>query len=134
MCYLAPLKIDQGRTRRYGQHRDPEVPLTHARRADQSWNVTPTSWVQQEGGKCSWHTNRKRLKPPHNGVSCTSPSPLHDSSLHTLSALSLISLSSTSHPDPPTTTTTPSNSSYPCSYSSRHILVYSLQTPPHPHI
>lgn len=70
-------------TFRYWQYQGLEIPLTHARRADQSWNVTPTSWVQQEGGKYSWHTNRKWLEPPHNGASCTSPSPPRDSSLHT---------------------------------------------------
>lgn len=73
---------------------------THMGSADQSWNVTLTSWVQQEGGKYSWHTNRKWLEPPHNGVSCTPPPPTtpsppsihppHDSSLLAYSPLSLI--------------------------------------------
>lgn len=78
-------------TRRYWQRQGPEIPLIHAHRADQSWNVTLTSWVQQERGKYSWHTNRKWLEPPHNGVSCTSP-PHHTIPHFSLTHLCLWSL------------------------------------------
>ncbi len=115
-------------TCRYWQRWCPEMPLTHTNRADQSWNVTLTSWVQQEGGKYSWHTNRKWLEPPHNEVSCISPPPTHDSSL-TYSPLSLISQNPSSHPalsgGP-----RPSDSLYLPSCSSLHILISSLLTHP----
>lgn len=64
---------------------------THTNRADQKWNVTRTSWVQQEGGKYSWHTNRKWLEPPHNGVSCIFP-PHHTIPHFSLTHLCLWSL------------------------------------------
>lgn len=63
-----------------------ELSDTLSVRADQNWNVTLTSWVQQEGGKYSWHTNRKWLEPPHNRVSC--PPPPH----HTIPHFSLTHL------------------------------------------
>ena len=49
------LKIDPGRS-----ERGPGI------QEEQRWNVTPASWVRQEGGKPSWHANRKCLHSPHN--------------------------------------------------------------------
>ncbi len=111
MCYQTPLKIDQG-SNKHGaidKLQGPEIPLPYAHKADQSWNVTLTSWVQQEGGKYSWHTNRKWLKPQHNGASCTS-SPHHTIPHFSLTHLCLwffkiLVFSSCSLPRPPTPAT-----------------------------
>lgn len=112
-------------TRRYWRWQGPEIPL----RADQSWNVTQTSWVQQEGGKYSWHTNRKWLEPPHNGVSCASPPRRTNSSLLTYSPPpSLISQNPPSSHPALYRRHLPQQPFHLSSYSSLHILISSLRT------
>lgn len=62
------------RSNKRARYSQPRCAATRDTEPIRSRNVTPTSWVQQEGGgKHSWHTNRKCLEPAHNGASCALP-------------------------------------------------------------
>lgn len=106
-------------------------------RADQSWNVTLTSWVEQEGGKYSWHTNRKwrhYFQWSHHTMGFpVHPLPPCNSSFHTWSLVSLIFQSYFSSGDPLQYTHTQTHTPPTCIlsyYFLVHILISSLQTHP----